>query len=92
MARPSVQRLLIAYTVDLINVLRELFDLTLQPNKALAATWQELKEAFETYERSLSRQRIHNSICSKSAQGEQIMTADGIEDKVRDLVRESEYL
>jgi hypothetical protein len=90
MARPSVQRLLIAYTVDLISVLRELFDLTLQPDKALATTWQELKEAFEAYERSPSRQRIHNSICSKSAQGEQIVTADDIREKVRDLV--TEYL
>jgi hypothetical protein len=88
MARPSVQRLLIAYTVDLISVLRELFDLTLQPDKALATTWQELKEAFEAYERSPSRQRIHKSICSKSAQGEQIVTADDIREKVRDLVRE----
>ena len=85
-ARHEVQRLLIAYTVDLISVLRELFDLTLQPNKALATTWQEVKEAFEAYERSLSRQKNHNSICSKSARGQQIITADGISEMVRDLV------
>jgi len=85
---PSVQRLLIAYTVDLISIMRELFDLTLQPNKVLATTWQELKEAFEAYERSPSRQRIHNSICSRSTQGEQIVTADGIREKIRDLVKE----
>jgi hypothetical protein len=88
MARSSVQRLLVTYTVDLISVLRELFDLTLQPNKSLATTWQELKEAFEAYERSPSRQHIHNSICSKPAQGEQTMTADDMTEKVRDLVRE----
>jgi len=83
---PEVQRLLIAYTVDLISVLRELFDLTLQPALALTTTWQELREAFETYERSSSRQRIHGIICSKSPQGEQILTADGINEKVRVLV------
>jgi hypothetical protein len=83
---PEVQRFLIAYTVDLISVLRELFDLTLQPALALTTTWQELREAFETYERSSSRQRIHGIICSKSPQGEQILTADGINEKVRVLV------
>jgi len=83
---PEVQRLLIAYTVDLMSVLRELFDLTLQPNKALATTWQEVKEAFEAYERSPSRQQIHNSVCSQSARGQQIMTADDISMMVRDLV------
>ena len=90
MARPSIQRLLVAYTVDLIIVLRELFDLTLQPDKALTTTWQELKEAFETYERSPSRHRIHNHIYSKSTQGEIFIIADGIGEKVRDLV--GEYL
>jgi hypothetical protein len=83
MARPSVQRLLVAYTVDFISVLRELFDLTLQPDKARATTWQELREAFEAYKRSPSCQHIHNSICSKSAQGEQIVTADDIREKIR---------
>ena len=76
--------------MDLIIVLRELFDLTLQPDKALMTTWQELKEAFETYERSPFRHRIHNRICSKSVQGENFIIADGIGEKVRDLV--GEYL
>jgi hypothetical protein len=85
MARSSVQRLLVAYTVDLISVLRELFDLTLQPDKALATTWQELKEAFEAYKRSPSCQHIHNRICSNSAQGEQNVAADDIRGKVREF-------
>src|SRR6266702_7612659 len=38
MGRPSVQRLLIAYTVDLISVLRELFNITLKPELALTVT------------------------------------------------------
>jgi hypothetical protein len=87
MPRPEVQHLLIAYTVDLIAVLRELFDLTLRPALCLTTTWKELSVAFETYERSSSRQRIHNIICSKERQGEQILTADGINEKVRVLVK-----
>ena len=88
MPRPEVQHLLIAYTVDLIAVLRELFYLTLRPDLALTTTWRELSEAFETYERSSSRQRIHKIICSKAPQGGQILTADGIDEKVRVLVKE----
>ncbi|PPQ80109.1 hypothetical protein CVT25_001477 [Psilocybe cyanescens] len=85
---PDVQRLLIAYTVDLISVLRELFDLTLKPALALTATWEELQEAFETYERSASRQRVHNSIREKVQEGKQILTADGLDRVVRVLVEE----
>ena len=84
--RPEVQRFLIGYTVDLVNVLRELFDFTLKPALALTTTWEELREAFEAYERSSSRQRIHNIICSKAPQGEHILTADGLNEKVRALV------
>jgi len=85
--RPGVQRLLIAYTVDLISVLKELFYFTLRPASALAPTWDDLKNAFETYERSSSRQRIHNIICSKSPQGGQILTEDDIYEQVHVLVK-----
>jgi len=84
---PGVQRLLIAYTVDLIRVLRELFDFTLRPASALAPTWDDLKNAFETYERSSSRQRNHNAICSKLPQGERFLTADDINELVHVLVK-----
>jgi hypothetical protein len=90
MARPEVQRLLVTYTVDLIRVLRELFDLMLQPQKALtAATWEDLKEAFEAYERSLSRQHNHRSIHSEQAWGRRLVTVDNITEKVHDLVGEN---
>ena len=85
MGRPSVQRLLIAHTVDLICVLRKLFDITLRPELLLTTTWTELREAFEAYERSYSRQRIHESICSRTTQ---TLTADGIGEKIRELLRE----
>lgn len=84
--RPDVQRLLIAYTVDLISVLRELFDLTLKPGLALKTDWQELKEAFETYEKSASRQHNHDIISLRSPQSQQILSANSIHEKVRELV------
>ena len=84
--RAPVQRLLIAYTVDLIRVLRELFDITLRPDAKLVTTWRDLKEAFETYEQSHSRQHIHRSICSKSSQDGWIVTASDIRKKLRELV------
>ncbi|KAH9052348.1 hypothetical protein EDB87DRAFT_1658624 [Lactarius vividus] len=82
---PSVQRLLIAYTVDLVGVLRELFDITLRPDLALTTTWKELQVAFESYERSYSRQRIHNSIYSNTTEGQQ-MTVDDISRMVSELL------
>jgi len=85
MARPEVQRFLIAYIVDLISVLRELFDITLKP-EGLVTTWKELKDAFEAYERSPSCRRIHNNICS-TPQGE-LLTVDGLNNKICELLGE----
>ncbi|KAH9022715.1 hypothetical protein EDB84DRAFT_1678396 [Lactarius hengduanensis] len=82
---PSVQRLLIAYIVDLVGVLRELFDITLRPDLALTTTWKELQAAFESYERSNSRQRIHNSIYSNTMRGQQ-MTVDDISRMISELL------
>ncbi|KAH9054706.1 hypothetical protein EDB87DRAFT_1825086 [Lactarius vividus] len=82
---PSVQRFLIAYTVDLVGVLRELYDITLRPDLALTTTWKELQVAFESYERSYSRQRIHNSIYSNTTEGQQ-MTVDDISRMVSELL------
>jgi len=81
-----VQRLLIAYTVDLIRVLRELFDITLRPGSNLATTWPDLKEAFETYERSPSRRQIHRSICTNTPQDGWIVTPTDIRTKLRELL------
>ncbi|KAH9058928.1 hypothetical protein EDB83DRAFT_2675655 [Lactarius deliciosus] len=84
---PSVQRLLIAYVVDLVGVLRELFDITLRPDLALTPTWKELQAAFESYERSYSRQRIHNSIYSNTMRGQQ-MTVDNMSRMISKLLSE----
>ena len=87
MCRASVQRLLIAYIVNLIRVLKELFEITLRPELALSITWKELREALEAYERSHSRQRIHREIYSKTVEGDPL-TGDGISRKVKDLWRD----
>jgi hypothetical protein len=68
-------------------VLRELFDITLKPDLALKTTWNELKDAFEAYERSPSCRRIHNSIYSTTPQRE-ILTVDGLSQKIRELLEE----
>ncbi|KAH9045199.1 hypothetical protein EDB85DRAFT_2270248 [Lactarius pseudohatsudake] len=86
---PSVQRVLIAYTVDLVSVLVELFGITLRPEFAFMTTWTELQTAFEAYEGSPSRQRIRESICSKTTRDdEKILTAGGISRKLRELLQE----
>ena len=53
----------------------------------LTASWAELQAAFEAYERSHSRQRIHEKICSKMAHDE-ILSADEISQKVRKLLQD----
>ena len=87
MDRPSVQRIVIAYAVNLIRVLRELFDITLRPDLALTTSWVELQVAFEAYELSHSRQRIHRRICSRMGKDE-ILSADEISQKVRELLQD----
>ena len=49
-----------AYTIDLIFVLKSLFDFTLKPDLAGSVNWEVLKEASEAYERSHEIQQNHN--------------------------------
>ena len=88
MARPSVQRLLIAYMVDLICVLKELLNVVCRPESAHAITWTELQEALVACEQTDRRQRVHNSICSKIPLDGPILTVDGIGRMVRELLQE----
>ena len=92
MGRPLVQRLLIAYTVDLIGILRELFSKlfsnTLRPVSP-TITWTELQEAIVAYEQSSSRQRIHHSITSKIPLSGPILTIDGVSRMVCELLQDS---
>jgi hypothetical protein len=70
--------------VDLIRVLRELFDVTLGADAKLTTNWSDLKEAFERYERSPSRQHIHKSICSYTPPDGWILTANDLSNKLRE--------
>ncbi|KAH8988588.1 hypothetical protein EDB92DRAFT_1871368 [Lactarius akahatsu] len=85
---PSVQRVLIVYTVDLVSILVELFGITLRPELAFRTDWTELQAAFEAYERSSSRQRIRESIFSKTTWDNGILTVDGIDKKLHELLQE----
>ena len=88
MGRPLVQRLLIAYTVDLIGILRELFSNTLRRGSP-TTTWTELQEAIVAYEQSSSRQRVHHSITSKIPLSGPILTIDGVSRMVCELLQDS---
>ncbi|KAJ7676351.1 hypothetical protein B0H17DRAFT_1080203 [Mycena rosella] len=59
---PDVQHVLIAYTVDLILVLEELFKIALQPSLLGKISWKELEEAFEVYHRSTSQRSAHSDV------------------------------
>jgi hypothetical protein len=72
-----------AYTVDLMNVLRELFDFTLRPGLDLTTDWEVLKEAFAAYEYSSSRQNIHNRIRSNT---DILMSPDAFDAQVYELL------
>ena len=87
-SRPPVQCLLMTYTLDLVLVLKSLFDFTLAPNLSGSLTWNVLKEAFEAYEQSESRRRIHDNVSSNFRQGEGILTADCIRKKVREMLHQ----
>ncbi|KAF8257547.1 hypothetical protein EI94DRAFT_1757749 [Lactarius quietus] len=61
----EARRLLIAYIVDLVKVLMELFNITLRVDLAFKTSWKELHGAFESYQSTRSCQEIHESIRSK---------------------------
>ena len=75
--------MLIAYIVDLIKVLIELFNITIRAKLALTTTWRELQEAFEAYEKSSSCQSIHENIRSKKP----MLTAVEIRREIRQLLK-----
>ena len=88
MNRPTVQQLLIAYAVDLICILKGLFNLTIAPCLTLTTTWTELEVVFKNYAQSPSRQRIYEIICSIPTRYEQSLTVDDIRREVCELLRE----
>jgi hypothetical protein len=83
-----VQRVFIAYAVDLTLVLRELFDLALLPDKTGSVTWDDLREAFEAYDRTPSRAGVHGEV-TKLVKKHGGLTAapTGIHTAVEELLR-----
>ena len=94
MDRPSVQRLLIAYAVDLICVLKGLFNLTIAdstPCLTLTTTWTEVEAVFKNYVQSPSHQRTHE-IISITTRYEHILTVDDIRREVCELLQEFAFI
>jgi hypothetical protein len=86
--RPDVQRLLMAYAVDLVLVMESLFKFTLRPDLSGTTSWEALKEAFEAYERSNAPHVIHDAIRSYVDQCGERFDLEGIFEKIKQLVDE----
>ncbi|KAH9024672.1 hypothetical protein EDB84DRAFT_1506380 [Lactarius hengduanensis] len=76
---PSVQRVLIVLHCGSRQRFGRLYGITLRPD---------CKRPFEAYEGSSSRQRIRESICSKTTWDNGILTVDGIDKKLHELLQE----
>lgn len=89
-SRPQVQCLLMIYTADLTTVLKSLFEITVirMPHSPERTTWLGLKEAFEAYEGSGSRQQIHHRICAIFRQQQQILDLDSFHRMFYELVKD----
>jgi hypothetical protein len=77
---------MMAYTVDLILVLKSLFNFTLMPNLAGSATWKELKEAFEVYERSQIIHENHSACRSAFPQNDRTLDQEAFRAKIREIL------
>ncbi|KAF7344043.1 hypothetical protein MVEN_01693800 [Mycena venus] len=85
---PNVQRVLIAYTVDLILVLEQLFDITLQFKLMGTVSWKELRDAFEAYYNSTSQHDIHKQVRSLVERRQQLSSdLVGVRKNVEELVK-----
>jgi hypothetical protein len=58
----DIQRVLIAYIVDLVLVMKELFQIALQPKVFGRVSWEELQEAFHAYTLTASPRNTHDRV------------------------------
>ncbi|KAF8432208.1 hypothetical protein L210DRAFT_3558661, partial [Boletus edulis BED1] len=86
---PEVEALLMAYIIDLISVLKALFDLMLKPDLAGTINWEVLKGAFEDYERSNRRKDIHDSCRSLYGTRGQILSRENFRQMFKRLLDQS---
>ncbi|KAF8257001.1 hypothetical protein EI94DRAFT_1709805 [Lactarius quietus] len=82
----EARRMLVAYIVDLVKVLIELFNKTLMADLALAISWPELQQVFDTYRTSEGCQNIHESIRSKNG-----WTKDDVDREIHQLLELDKY-
>jgi hypothetical protein len=83
-----VQRVFIAYTVDLILVLRELFDFALQRTLFGCVTYDSLQEAFERFHRTQYQAQVHSEITALVKQHEGLSAdSNAIHEGVAELLR-----
>ncbi|KAJ7193936.1 hypothetical protein GGX14DRAFT_587371 [Mycena pura] len=90
---PEVQRVFISYTVDLMLVLRELFDFTLQRQWAGRVTWRDLGEAWAAYHRTPSQARVHSEITELVKKHEGLSAdSNAIHESVVELLRKHQAI
>lgn len=77
------------YTIDLVSVLKSLFDFTLKRDLAGTTNWEVLKVAFEDYERSNKRKEIHDCCRSLYDGNNQILTRENFRQAIKKLLDES---
>ena len=77
------------YTIDLISVLKSLFDFTLKPDLVGTTNWEVLKEALEDYERLNKRRKMYTSCRPSYASNNWILTWDPFRRTVERLLDES---
>jgi len=73
-----------AYTTDLITVLKSLFDVV--PSSSEGTMWPELNRVFQAYERFDPREQIHRRICANFQHDQQINDADGFRLELRAML------
>ncbi|KAI9464867.1 hypothetical protein HD554DRAFT_2174933 [Boletus coccyginus] len=83
---PEVERLFMAYTIDLIAVLKSLFDFTLKPDLIGTTNWEVLKEAFEDYERSQKRKEIHDACRSLYERNNRVLSREKFRQTIKNLL------
>jgi len=87
--RHPAQRLLTAYTADLITVLKSLFDIVIMSSFSGTTTWIALKDAFQASGQSDPHQQIHRRIWADFPHDQQIRDADAFHRLLRGLLEDT---
>ena len=79
---------MIAYSIDLILVMVELFDITLQPRLSGTVSWEALFDAFEAYEGSPAQNvgHLHDDVHALIERRKGKLVADTMRGEVKRVV------